>query len=348
MTNLPDPIVPPEVDLTDFPFMPLDVRRLRDSKLATSADGEAFRAAVLLWCAAWHQLPAASLPDDDAELAQLAGFGRAVREWKKIRTGALYGWIKCSDGRLYHPVVAEKAVESWKRKQEQKVKTIKARLAAFEKRLKDATTEADKSQLQSLIQALKDQLPQTLLLTPKTPVTDIKDGQSQKDKKSVTDPVSESNREGQGQGEGYREGQGEGKVYVAAGKPTAPPTDETALQTACRKTWHAYQEAYAQRYGVEPVRNEKVNSQVKQFVKRLGFEESPLVASFFVGHSAAYYVKKLHDWGSLVSDAEKLRTEWKTGCMVTSTSAQQADRSQSNFSAANEAVRILDSAGATA
>ena len=27
----------------------------------------AFRAGVLLWCAAWHQVPAGSLPDDDVE-----------------------------------------------------------------------------------------------------------------------------------------------------------------------------------------------------------------------------------------------------------------------------------------
>lgn len=119
MTELVPPLVPACVDLTDFSFMPLDVRRLRDSKLAASVNGESFRCTVLLWCASWHQVPAASLPDDDIELAQLAGFGRAVAQWKKARKGgALYGWVKCSDGRLYHPVVAEKAKESWQSKLE--------------------------------------------------------------------------------------------------------------------------------------------------------------------------------------------------------------------------------------
>jgi hypothetical protein len=111
--SIPSPLVPAEADLTGYPFMPLDVRRLRDSRIAASSSGEEFRAAVLLWCASWHQLPAASLPDDDIELAQLAGFGRMVKEWKKVKEGALYGWIKCSDGRLYHPVIAEKANEAW-------------------------------------------------------------------------------------------------------------------------------------------------------------------------------------------------------------------------------------------
>lgn len=93
--------------------MPLDVVRLRDSDISAIANGDEFRCAVLLWCASWHQVPAASIPDDDVILAQLAGFGRVVKEWKKVRDGALRGWIKCSDGRLYHPVVAEKAGEAW-------------------------------------------------------------------------------------------------------------------------------------------------------------------------------------------------------------------------------------------
>lgn len=113
MAEAPDPLVAADVDLTDFGFMPLDVRRLRDSKIAANASGDEFRAAVLLWCAAWHQKPAASLPDDDVELSQLAGYGRVVREWRKVRDGALHGWVKCSDGRLYHPVIAEKANEAW-------------------------------------------------------------------------------------------------------------------------------------------------------------------------------------------------------------------------------------------
>ena len=50
--------------------MQLDVVRLRDSDLASIADAEVFRAAVLSWCVAWHQVPAASLPDDDVALSR--------------------------------------------------------------------------------------------------------------------------------------------------------------------------------------------------------------------------------------------------------------------------------------
>jgi hypothetical protein len=114
MKELPPPLVPPDADLRDFAYMPLDVVRLRDSDLAASVSGEEFRAAVLLWCASWHQIPAGSLPDDDIQLSHLAGFGRVVKEWKKVKSGALHKWTKCSDGRLYHKTVAEKVLDATK------------------------------------------------------------------------------------------------------------------------------------------------------------------------------------------------------------------------------------------
>jgi len=112
----PAPLVQAEVDLRDFQFMPLDVRRLRDSRMMTAFPAEQVVAAIMLWCASWHQVPAASLPDDDVELSQLAGYGRAVNVFKTVKDGALHQFVKCSDGRLYHPVVAEKALTAWQAK----------------------------------------------------------------------------------------------------------------------------------------------------------------------------------------------------------------------------------------
>lgn len=113
----PAPLTPPDCDLRDFQYMELDVRRLRDSEFSAAVSGDAFRAGVLLWCAAWHQVPAASLPDNDTELANLAGYGRVVREWKRVREEALNGFVKCSDGRLYHAVIAEKALAAYAAKE---------------------------------------------------------------------------------------------------------------------------------------------------------------------------------------------------------------------------------------
>lgn len=108
---LPPPPVPADADLTHYDDMPLEVRRLRDSGIAGEPNAEVFRCAVLLWCVAWHQVPAGSLPCDDAELCRLVGLGRDLRSWRKVvRDGVLRGWRRFSDGRLYHPVVTEKVL----------------------------------------------------------------------------------------------------------------------------------------------------------------------------------------------------------------------------------------------
>lgn len=132
--TLPPPLTPPECDLRDFGFMPLDVRRFRDSDLVAFEEPEAIVAAVMLWAAAWHNVPAASLTDDDRALAQLAGYGRSVKSFQKVRAGALRGFVKCSDGRLYHPVVAAKARESWKGKLKQRWNTECARIRKHNER----------------------------------------------------------------------------------------------------------------------------------------------------------------------------------------------------------------------
>jgi hypothetical protein len=132
MSAAPDPFCGVEIDLQDFSWMPLDVVRLRDSDLAAIATAEEFRAGVLLWCAAWHQVPAGSVPDDERVLARLSGFGRDVEAWRAVAVGATRGFVKCSDGRLYHQVVCEKALQVFAKRQNQSKRTAnatKARLA---------------------------------------------------------------------------------------------------------------------------------------------------------------------------------------------------------------------------
>lgn len=118
--------------------------------------------------------------------------------------------------------------------------------------------------------------------------------------------------------------------------------DHPAAQTNPNAaTWAAYSAAYALRYGVPPVRNAKVNSQIAAFVDRIGATESPAVAEHYVASNNGFYVKAGHQVGFLLSDAEKLRTEWATGRRVTQSQATQIDRTQTNYDAAEEAKRIL-------
>ncbi len=111
------PMTPADSDLRGMDWMPLFGSRLFTSKFAAHAADAVFRAALRLWWAAWLQVPSASLPDDDAELCELAGLGRDRKQWAKMRAAdALHGFVKCADGRLYHPVLAPQAIVAWERR----------------------------------------------------------------------------------------------------------------------------------------------------------------------------------------------------------------------------------------
>jgi Protein of unknown function (DUF1376) len=122
MSEYPEPLTPPECDLRGLPFMPLDVQRLLDSDLFALSTGDEFKAAVALWCKSWLQKPSGSLPNDDRVLAHLSG---AYGAWQEVRQNALRGWILCSDGRLYHPVVCEKARIAWSQRVKQRINGAK-------------------------------------------------------------------------------------------------------------------------------------------------------------------------------------------------------------------------------
>ncbi|MBV7428067.1 MULTISPECIES: DUF1376 domain-containing protein [unclassified Acidovorax] len=113
-------MTPADCDLRDFAFMPLDINRLFGSRFHAVSSDAVWRAGLTLWARSFHQVPAASLPNDDVELCRLAELARDQKTWKKLKEGALYGWVLCSDGRYYHPIVAEKANEAWKRKLDQR------------------------------------------------------------------------------------------------------------------------------------------------------------------------------------------------------------------------------------
>lgn len=104
------------------------------------------------------------------------------------------------------------------------------------------------------------------------------------------------------------------------------------------ETWQAYSDAYNERYKVTPVRNATVNAQLSSFIKRIGYDEAPHVASFYVYHNNQFYVTKMHTVGLLLADAEKLRTEWITKTTVTQTQARQVDKTQARGNVFNKLI----------
>lgn len=118
MNELIDPPVSAELDVRKFPYMPLHVAKLINSDFRWVVTDAEFRAAVLLWVSAWHQVPAGSLPNNDRTLAAMVGCSRndaGLAEWMAMKTGALYGFKLATDGRYYHPVIVEAALDADKR-----------------------------------------------------------------------------------------------------------------------------------------------------------------------------------------------------------------------------------------
>ncbi len=119
-----------------------------------------------------------------------------------------------------------------------------------------------------------------------------------------------------------------------AAAPKKPAKERKAKEPApTAEAWEAYSSAYRHRYDTDPVRNATVNSQLAQVVARLGAEEAPQVAAWFVGHQNRYYIGAGHSVAVLLKDCEKLRTEWATGRRSTATQALLADKTQANFNA---------------
>lgn len=124
-------------------------------------------------------------------------------------------------------------------------------------------------------------------------------------------------------------------------------SDAIAMQkdASASEAWRAYQDAYCARYGVPPVRNATVNSQMKQFVGRVGAEEAPAIARWYVQSNVARRVAAKHSVGLLLMDGEGIRTEWAIGRDVTQHEAAQKDRTQANGNVWNALIEEARHAG---
>ena len=160
MNDLPQPLTPPDCDLRTFEWMKLDVNRLLTSETWILGSADECKASVTLWCESWRQVPAASLPDDDRMLAHLS---RAGTGWKKIREAVMKTWIKCSDGRIYHPVVAEKARDAWRERVSHRDRTEAARAAKMAKKNSSIVCQTDPQS--SVTDSVKDSVTETVTET---------------------------------------------------------------------------------------------------------------------------------------------------------------------------------------
>ncbi len=102
------PLVPPETDLRGF-RVAFDVSWLLAAHVWLIGSGDAKAAAAALAIRSAAEVPAGTLPNDDAMLATLSGAGAA---WPAVRELVLRDWLLCSDGRLHCPALAEQVREA--------------------------------------------------------------------------------------------------------------------------------------------------------------------------------------------------------------------------------------------
>ena len=114
---------------------------------------------------------------------------------------------------------------------------------------------------------------------------------------------------------------------------STPRTRREKSQAPTSAAWGAYAQAYAERYGTAPVSNAKINGLMSNLIARLGADEAPGVARFYLSHKHALYVGARHCVDLLVRDCERLRTEWVTGEQGTATGARLTDRTQTTLNA---------------
>jgi len=133
--DLPAPLVPAEVTMGGNEWFPLYHRRLQKSRWWRSASDLARSRNIDLWCSAFEETPAGSLPDDDLDLADAAGFGRDVASFQALKAEIMAPWLRCSDGRWYHPALSEVVMEAWERTGDRRRKE-RERQAAHRERIK--------------------------------------------------------------------------------------------------------------------------------------------------------------------------------------------------------------------
>jgi hypothetical protein len=329
------PLVPADIDLRDFQSMMFDVVRFRDSGLVAQATADEIVAAVLLWSASWHQIPASSLPNDDAQLSRLAGYGRGVREFKKVRAGAMRNLLLCSDGRYYHPVVAEKAAEAWNSKIEAEHRRACDRARKDNKDRPASEWAPMPVKPPKLVPTIADGIKRWTYATQTgvPPEGSVDSSGTCGQFRGNEAPAPRKSRLNGSEGNG-RERKGMGiptpspsaRSSPSPGKTVAPAAAQPPPESKSGPVWTAYSSAYRERYGVDPVRNKRVNAQLALVVDRLGVEDAPKVAEHYLTSNRGLYVSAGHAVDLLLRDAEKLRTEWATGRAGTDQEARNADR----------------------
>lgn len=277
-----------------MPYLNLDLDYFTHPKverLVEELGNEAFHYPIRLWCYAGKHFPHTGMLDGCSIKQIEKAIGWAGEHGKLIDSLLKFDFIK-QRGESYQ-------IHDWKDHAGHLSVFKKRAKTAAKKRWSDYATSIASSNRQAMLK--KNQAYAPILTNPnQSSPNQTKPNQTKKEEKKKRKEIS------------------------AAPSGERPMIE--VMQASSVVTWEAYALAYQVRYGTQPVRNAKVNGQLSQLVKRLGAEESPLVAAFYLTHNKPLYVSSRHATDLLLRDAEGLRTEWATGIKATTGEAKNAEK----------------------
>ena len=109
----PPPLLPKDIDLSESPDALISRKDFLKGRLARTGSFEERVAAWSLYMVAIDEDHAASLPNDDHELAFLAGYQHDIAGWRRVKEPVLQDWVLCSDGRYYHTDLSIRSLVFW-------------------------------------------------------------------------------------------------------------------------------------------------------------------------------------------------------------------------------------------
>lgn len=109
--------------------------------------------------------------------------------------------------------------------------------------------------------------------------------------------------------------------------------NETGKEPAkSTQTWNAYSRAYLERYPRSPYRDASVNTLLCKFVDKVGKEDAPMIAAYYISLNDQWYVKKGHDVATLLQNAQSIANQWAAGTNQTSLDYRNQERTSNNQS----------------
>lgn len=121
-TNLPDPPYPPDTHVRGWKFQ-IDHERLLSSDTWALAQPDERPWLLMVWHTAWVQRPAGAFTDDRAVIA--AKIGMPQKLFSAHADVLLRGFVRHSDGRLYHPVIVAQVID-WQERNRRERERVRA------------------------------------------------------------------------------------------------------------------------------------------------------------------------------------------------------------------------------